>query len=102
MSAKKIVEQVLKGDFTYKDLPMAATIPVPATSLEYKTGAWKTVQPEIDQGKCVRCLLCWVYCPDGAIQRLEEDRVEVSYEYCKGCGICSKICPVKAISMREV
>ncbi|MCD6312653.1 MAG: 4Fe-4S binding protein [Thaumarchaeota archaeon] len=81
---------------------MAAMIPVPATSLEYKTGTWKMVQPEIDQEKCIRCLLCWIYCPDGAIQRLEEDRVEVSYEYCKGCGICSKICPVKAISMKEV
>jgi len=102
LSAKKIVEQVLKGEFTYKDLPMAAMIPVPATSLEYKTGAWSTVQPEIDKQKCIKCLLCWVYCPDGAIKRLEDDSVEVDYEYCKGCGICSTVCPVKAISMKEV
>ncbi|HDD42916.1 MAG TPA: 4Fe-4S dicluster domain-containing protein [Nitrososphaeria archaeon] len=81
---------------------MAAMIPVPATSLEYKTGAWSTVQPEIDKQNCIKCLLCWVYCPDGAIKRLEDDSVEVDYEYCKGCGICSTICPVKAISMKEV
>ncbi|MCD6591785.1 MAG: 4Fe-4S binding protein [Thaumarchaeota archaeon] len=81
---------------------MAAMIPVPATSLEYKTGAWSTVQPEIDKQKCIKCLLCWVYCPDGAIKRLEDDSVEVNYEYCKGCGICSTVCPVKAISMKEV
>jgi pyruvate ferredoxin oxidoreductase delta subunit len=26
-------------------------------------------------------------------------RVEVNYDYCKGCGICAQECPVKAISM---
>jgi len=28
--------------------------------------------------------------------------VQINYDYCKGCGICSEICPVKAIEMEEV
>lgn len=25
--------------------------------------------------------------------------VRIDYDYCKGCGICSNVCPVKAIEM---
>ncbi len=84
---------------TWKDLPIAAIIPEPATSLEYKTGAWRTFKPVIDQNKCVKCLLCWVSCPEPAIIRHEDDSVSIDYDYCKGCGICANMCPVKAIEM---
>ncbi|HDD56776.1 MAG TPA: ferredoxin, partial [Nitrososphaeria archaeon] len=71
MSAKSDVKKVLKGEFTYKTLPMSAMILSPPTSPEYKTGTWRVKKPVIDQSKCIRCLLCWVYCPDMAIMRLE-------------------------------
>jgi len=102
LSAKELVKKAEKGDFTYKTLPMAAMIPCPPTSPEYKTGTWRVTGPVIDQNKCIKCLLCWVYCPDMAIIREEDDSVKVDYDYCKGCGICSTVCPVKAISMEEV
>lgn len=102
MSARRLVEEVLKGEYTYKTLPIAAIISSPPTSPENKTGVWRTIGPVIDQGKCIKCLLCWVYCPDMSIIRREDDGVEVDYEHCKGCGICSTVCPVKAITMQEV
>lgn len=102
MSARKLVDDVLKGRFTYKTLPIAAAIPNPPTSLENKTGMWRVQEPVIDQSKCIKCLLCWTYCPDASIKRRDDDGVEVDYDYCKGCGICMTVCPVKAISMREV
>lgn len=102
MSAKKLVNKAVKGDFTYKTLPTAAIIPCPPTSQEYKTGTWRVLGPVIDKNKCIKCLLCWIYCPDMAINRLEDDSVDVDYDHCKGCGICASVCPVKAISMQEV
>jgi len=102
LSAKELVEKAEKGDFTSKTLPMAAIIPRPPTSQEYKSGAWRVTGPVIDQEKCIKCLLCWVYCPDMAILRREDDSIEVDYYHCKGCGICAAVCPVKAISMKEV
>jgi len=101
LSAKSEVKKVLKGEFTYKTLPMSAMILSPPTSPEYKTGTWRVKKPVVDDSKCIRCLLCWVYCPDMAIMRLEDDHVKINYDYCKGCGICVSVCPVKAIKMEE-
>ncbi|RLE77977.1 MAG: pyruvate ferredoxin oxidoreductase [Thermoprotei archaeon] len=85
----------LKG---WREIPMAA-IPW-KLSTEFKTGDWRTFRPVIDQEKCVKCLICWVYCPDMAIE-WDGEKVTVNYDYCKGCGICANECPRKAIRMEE-
>jgi pyruvate ferredoxin oxidoreductase delta subunit len=59
---------------------------------------WRTFKPVIDHAKCIRCLLCWIYCPDGVIGK-EEKELSIDYDYCKGCGICASECPKRAISM---
>ena len=59
---------------------------------------WRVFKPIIDHEKCIRCLFCWVYCPDGVIGK-EEKELTIDYDYCKGCGICAYECPKKAISM---
>ncbi|MDR1622273.1 MAG: 4Fe-4S binding protein [Synergistaceae bacterium] len=59
---------------------------------------WRVFRPAIDHSKCIRCLLCWTWCPDGAIGK-EEKELTIDYDYCKGCGICAHECPKKAISM---
>lgn len=83
----------------WQTLPIAGILPEPKSSLKYKTGDWRgPFTPKINQEKCTRCLLCWIYCPDGAIERVE-DGVRINLDYCKGCGICVSECPVKAITM---
>ncbi len=62
-----------------------------------KTGFWRTFKPVIDYDKCTACMICWLYCPEGAITLGEKPLID--YDYCKGCGICSEECPSKAISM---
>ena len=80
----------------WKELPHAA-LPF-KLSIEYYTGGWRALRPVIDQDKCVKCLLCWVYCPENAVV-WDGDRVSIDYNYCKGCGICAHECPQKAIRM---
>jgi pyruvate ferredoxin oxidoreductase delta subunit len=63
------------------------------------TGRWRLKRPIMDQKKCNKCLICWLYCPESAIIRDSENRVSINYEYCKGCGICSEVCPSKAITI---
>jgi 2-oxoacid:acceptor oxidoreductase delta subunit (pyruvate/2-ketoisovalerate family) len=30
-----------------------------------------------------------------------DEKANIDYDYCKGCGICANECPVKAIDMRR-
>jgi len=85
----------------WKDIPTGTAIVEAGSSVEYLTGGWRDNRPEHDKDKCTNCLLCWVYCPEGAII-VKDDRITgINYDYCKGCGICASECPpkVKAITM---
>jgi len=82
----------------WKALPIGGVVLEAGSSLRYKTGDWRAFRPLVDREKCVNCLLCWIYCPDSAIIRMEK-WVEVNYDYCKGCGICAHECPKEAIKM---
>ena len=62
------------------------------------TGKWASTYPVI-QDSCIRCLKCWIYCPDSAI-RIEE-KITPDLSFCKGCGICAQVCPVQAIQMEK-
>lgn len=64
-----------------------------------ETGTWRDFAPILDPEECTNCLLCWFFCPDGAILRGGEE-LSIDYYHCKGCGICAQVCPTGAILMR--
>jgi len=55
----------------------------------------------IDQEKCIKCKKCIrsIGCPGIVIDG--EGRVVIDPSQCTGCGICTEICPVKAISVTK-
>ena len=65
------------------------------------TGTWSIDRPLLTD-ECTACALCALFCPEGAIARSDGSMV-IDYLYCKGCGICEVVCPVRnAIAMEEV
>jgi len=71
------------------------------SSQTYLTGDWKTYTPVRDTEKCTLCLLCTLFCPDGAIHLTQEKNdIVFDLNYCKGCGICANECPTKAITLK--
>ena len=89
-----------------------------AGHLVTKNAGWRNKKPVIQHDKCVGCLQCYLYCPDGVIRKASQtiaqavkaeeagknkktgiEKVAIDYDFCKGCGICSKICKLKAITM---
>ena len=62
------------------------------------TGDWRTQRPVLDEEKCIHCGTCFLYCPVNSIRK-ENGTFVISYDYCKGCGICAHECPKDAIDM---
>jgi len=65
-----------------------------------KTGNWAFKKPKITE-KCVGCGTCTKFCPEGCIKIVEENgkrKAVIDYNYCKGCFICKRVCPLNAIS----
>ena len=73
----------------------------PAGHLVAKNAGWRNVRPVVDSPACTGCQQCYLYCPDGTIRRAPDAAcaVEVDYDFCKGCGICAKMCRFGAIAM---
>ena len=71
---------------------------VPATSVQVRTGLWRTMRPVIDEDLCHRCSwICSTFCPDGAVLVDAEHRPSIDYDHCKGCLVCVAVCPRHAI-----
>ncbi len=51
-------------------------------------------------GRCTKCDICLVYCPDGVIYRTDSG-YRIDEEYCKGCGICVAECPRRAMDLND-
>ena len=87
----------------WKDIAEGNLIDKPATALEYKTGTWRAFRPIWIKENCINCKFCWIYCPDMAVKIESEKMAGFIMDYCKGCGICARMCPAKkkAIEMKK-
>lgn len=68
------------------------------TSVQVRTGLWRTMRPEIDLERCHRCSwICSTFCPDGALLVEADGTPRIDYDHCKGCLVCVAVCPHHAI-----
>lgn len=71
----------------------------PGNALKFETGDWRSFRPVFDKDMCIDCMTCWIYCPDESILANDGKMEGFRLTHCKGCGICAKVCPKKAITM---
>jgi pyruvate ferredoxin oxidoreductase delta subunit len=72
----------------------------PGTSKNNKTGSWRSgLKPKFLQKNCIACKMCLLACPEGCITGEEKNTYICDYNFCKGCGNCSAICPKQDIEM---
>ncbi|MEM3912881.1 MAG: 4Fe-4S binding protein, partial [Desulfurococcaceae archaeon] len=50
---------------SWKEVPMGGV--AYRLSTDVKTGDWRAMKPVIDQNKCTKCMICWLFCPDMSI-----------------------------------
>lgn len=87
-----------KTHFGLNDIPDNTAFE--AGYLVTKNSGWRSKRPDVNLDKCVNCLQCYLYCPEGVISH-SDGKIIIDYDFCKGCGICEKICKLKAITMEE-
>jgi pyruvate ferredoxin oxidoreductase delta subunit len=75
---------------------------IPITTNFYTNEDWKFEHPVWDNEKCIKCGVCYLFCPDGAILQNKDGYYEADIMYCKGCGVCGKQCWTGCITMEEV
>lgn len=85
-----------KKNFGFDDVPENTAFE--ADYLVSVNSGWRSVKPVINSEKCVGCIQCYLYCLDGVIS-IENKKAVIDYDFCKSCGICSKICKLSAIEM---
>jgi len=90
------------------DLPLdpadvaAPDVRAPLSSVQVRTGLWRTLRPVIDDSLCRRCSwVCSTFCPDGAISIDPDGRPRIDYDHCKGCLVCAAVCPPHAIRVER-
>jgi len=98
-------EEYLRGEALqpWPDVEIGCDVHRPGSSREFATGNWRTAgRPVLDQESCIACGICWISCPEMAMQ-LSADGTAMDWDttYCKGCGICVAVCPKDALSMED-
>ncbi|MBR0484384.1 MAG: 4Fe-4S binding protein [Oscillospiraceae bacterium] len=87
-----------KKNFGFADVPEDTSFE--AGYLVSVNSGWRSIRPVVNTDKCIGCMQCYLYCPDGVIS-IQENKAVIDYDFCKGCGICSKICKPGAIGMER-
>lgn len=86
---------------TWHDIELGCIITSPGNAIEYKTGDWRSQRPILNKERCIKCGICYIYCPEGCIYQNSEGYLEADLYHCKGCGICARECWTQAIEMVE-
>lgn len=93
--------RIPKSEFelTWHDLEVGCVVKQPGNACQYKTGDWRSQRPVWNKDRCVRCGVCYLFCPDMAVQKTSDGYFEADLYYCKGCGICARECVTGCITM---
>ena len=84
----------------WKEAPLGCAILEAGNARQFKTGDWRSkIRPITDWEKCIKCGMCWIFCPDMSYSQRADGFYDWNGYYCKGCGICARECPKDAIQM---
>jgi pyruvate ferredoxin oxidoreductase gamma subunit len=86
---------------SWRELLPGCVVAEAGSAKQYRTGDWKSARPVWNNQKCIKCGICYLFCPEGCIREKEDGYFEANLYYCKGCGICARECWTEAIKMVE-
>jgi len=97
-SSKTLAPEIFPS---WQELLPGSVVVEAGNAKQYRTGDWRSERPVWDHQKCIKCGICYLFCPEGCIRQNEDGYFEANLYYCKGCGICARECWTEAIKMVE-
>lgn len=86
---------------SWRELLPGCVVVEPGSAKSYRTGGWRSDRPVWNHDRCIKCGICFIFCPEGCVKQNSEGYFEADLYYCKGCGICARECWTQAITMVE-
>ncbi|MDR0746800.1 MAG: 4Fe-4S binding protein [Helicobacteraceae bacterium] len=68
-------------------------------SIKHSVSDWRVLKPIFNPAGCINCQFCWISCPDTSIIPIDKKFGHIDYDHCKGCGLCSDVCPTNPKSL---
>ncbi len=90
-----------ESELTWKDLEIGSIVTEPGNARQYRSGDWRSQRPTYNFNKCIKCGICYIFCPEGCIGQNTDGNFEADLYYRKGCGTCARECPTRVITMVE-
>lgn len=87
----------INSDTKWYEYPRGGEVLDAGNAEEFKTGDWRSMKPIWHEDKCKHCMFCWAVCPDMSIVVKDEKIIKIDYDFCKGCGVCTKQCKFGAL-----
>lgn len=84
---------------TWQEIETGSVVLEIGNARQYETGSWRSERPVVNAAGCIKCGVCWLFCPDSCVKQAADGHFEADLTYCKGCGICVKECPTGCIKM---
>lgn len=83
------------------DVSELKNIAIPKITSHEKLNKKCHLYPSIDEEKCIKCGKCIKICSESEYHALDLDNecINLNKKNCKGCSLCSHICPKEAIKM---
>ena len=85
---------------TWKEIPLGFVQDDYMSCLNNHTGSWRSERPIWDEDHCIKCGVCYLYCPEACIEQDEKGYFHANLDYCKGCGVCVQECWTGCISLK--
>jgi pyruvate ferredoxin oxidoreductase delta subunit len=89
------------GPAGWQEITTGCVVLRSGSASEYHTGTWRSQRPVWNDQKCIKCGICYIFCPEGCVSQTEDGYFKANLDYCKGCGICAHECWPRAIAMVE-
>lgn len=100
--AERFTMMLIEGNKSWHDIPLFSRL---MSLFSRSKRLWnmlrKSMPPQIDADKCIKCGLCVKLCPVGTLVMEDKNSIPTAKDNCMLCQRCKAFCPKNALKLNE-